>query len=152
MLAFAGITLGVALIAASPAYILSVAKEKEADVKIESSKNEATLQNKDDMTAILKSTNEKILVLKPEPEPLSSKYILAALNHLGGSIRVNHIVFLPSPDNTLTIAGTAKTRSALVAFQKNLKADTTFTDAILPVSDLTQNTNVGFSIKLSFNP
>jgi Tfp pilus assembly protein PilN len=48
----------------------------------------------------------------------------------------------------ITVAGTASTRDALMTFSNSLKSSNLFSEVLVPVSSLTRDKNLPFSIKL----
>jgi Tfp pilus assembly protein PilN len=77
---------------------------------------------------------------------------IARLNQLGGEgiLFSNYVYQQAATGDTLAVSGIARTRADLAAFRDQLEAQVQYTNVVLPISALIQETDLDFSITLQF--
>jgi Tfp pilus assembly protein PilN len=94
------------------------------------------------------SIRRKLEIIKTDNEEIPISAILERImSKRTVGIRINSISLKRKTEaGSIMLAGIAETRDGLVVFSKNLQSDETFTNVNLPVSSLTRNKDVPFSI------
>jgi Tfp pilus assembly protein PilN len=78
--------------------------------------------------------------------PLASSIAERIFAAAGASVTITAIDIIAS---TITVRGSADTRSELIAFHQRLKQDPDFKGAVLPIADIAKSVNPEFNIQIS---
>jgi len=106
-----------------------------------------------DVSSILFSTNEKMMLLNLPETPLLYKSVETVLNRINSSISISSLSFKTTGEKrTLFISGKAGDRDGLIAFTDSLKTVSEFSDVNLPISNLAKSKNINFDLKIEFSP
>lgn len=120
----------------------------------------AALTKSEENTTARETLNARSLLLRKQIEMLNTSYTQQSLSVLytvlsiakthANDIRITRISFgLINGDETLSVAGTARTRDALDSFGRALKKDPATARADIPVSLLADSTGIEFSIPIT---
>lgn len=72
-------------------------------------------------------------------------FLLRLTNYIGNGIQISQIA-ISKTDNSLKLAGMAKTRADLLALKDILEKSASFTEINLPISSLLEKENIAFQI------
>lgn len=137
-----------------PSYIVAKEKAESAVLKLQEATMKASGEVPVKNNIELGLLKERISILHEHNRQSAIPYVLSrALDGRSSDIHITALTFLFKGDGegSITLAGKADSRSALIAFAENLNKENTFAGANVPVSDLVQETNIPFSLPLQFH-
>lgn len=138
-----------------PSWLISMYKEKDALVATEAMNQSKMVSSINSISTVIADTNTKLNIIS---KALEYKKVLPILNTIinnkTSSIRLNDFsyTYLSSNSASVVISGVSATRDSLVAFVNALQKTTQFKNVDLPVSNLTKDKNINFSLTLSVSP
>jgi len=140
----------VAMVGLTPSYILSNSREKDVLERTRILENSEHNDNKE-LETWLKETNIKLKTIDPKLDTdKPSLFVENILSEKGSSIRLTSFSWVRLKGELVLFAeGFATTRQALIEFEDRINATGKFSNVSLPVSNLAQDKNIGFQIKLS---
>ncbi len=138
-----------------PSWIVSKYREQDA-VQVMNEINESpTAKSTHSVSNVISSTNAKLRILNTQLEYPKIIPLLEALSaNKIPAIHIQHALFDYSNASALqvTLEGVADTRESLVIFLKNLHTTPTFKVISSPISNLTKDKNIEFSIYITLAP
>ena len=143
--------LGTALL--MPSYFLAQSEAKSAIRALEASKESVGLYQSSGIVQQVSLLKERLKILKEYEGVQTVSLVLAELTTRvpeGVQINSTAIVFTGAGVGTITIAGKAKTRTALISFGKKIESVRIFKGASIPISNLVNETDIDFSVPFSF--
>jgi len=153
-LSFLLVTIFFALILLLPSYVLSTSRAHTTKGQIDLIIKYVQEQGGDDSAEVLRAMNVKISALRNNSSAISFERIIdAALRHRGshivwGGITYEYTADGDTEEGRAVISGTANTRDSLLGFVERLESDTLFSEVDLPISNLAEERDVRFSIRL----
>ncbi len=140
------------LIFLSPTWFVSLNKEKEIISQSEKA-NKASLDLKvDAVNSQINIINNKLGIINSTLEyPRAIPVIDEVLSKKTDNIVIKELLYEVSSEKTglITLTGNSATRDSLVAFVKDLEESEMLKDVDLPISNLTKEKNLDFSLKIS---
>jgi hypothetical protein len=137
-----------------PSWLISLYKEKETVAQAEEMSKSERVSNINSLTSIVTDTNTKLNMLNntleyPEFLPLANSILAQKTS----SIKLDQFYYTSqSPvTGTISLNGVSATRDSLVAFVKSLQETKLFKSVDLPVSNLTKDKNIKFSLTLTIS-
>ena len=137
----------------SPSYFFAKYKEKVVSDQLNTMVSAS--QNSGDSTlTTIRNTNSVINILSAT-DTLSlsrSSLIKIIVDNKVDGVSINSLSFVNNTDGSLslTVNGVANTRDDLIAFNKNLKKDGSFSSIDLPISDIIRNMKSDFTMILKY--
>lgn len=136
-----------------PSYLISTARERRVSAEYELLKKSLNNENFDELNAILKTTAERLDIVKKSDEKSASlvRAIAEALRRKEKGVKINLISSKSGlgGEGELTISGFASSRERLLSFKKSLESDKIFSKVELPISNFAKFSDIDFSIKLN---
>jgi hypothetical protein len=134
-----------------PSYVSEKAKADEITSRQEEASRrntEATIENAAAATAANKILADQLEVRITSIEKVlpSSSIMNRIFTKAGANVSIREINII---DGSVTVSGTASTRSELIAFHQRLREDTDFKLAVLPIANITKSVNPLFSIVIT---
>ena len=113
----------------------------------------STKEKRSALIGLLQETRGKIDILYEKEEKTSLRTIFdTILSHRNRGITITGIYSTKGNDAvSLTLEGIALRRDSLITFSESLKDDSFFTDIQLPVSNLAEDRDIPFTIKVQGN-
>ncbi len=145
--------IGVNAILLIPSFILAGNEADAAHRFLGAAEQAVSLGGKGGAPGILALTTERVDILKTYARQPQTAAVLSAVTAAplsGISLATIAIAPNASAAGTVSIAGTAATRSELIAFVDALKATPLFSGVSIPVSDLASQANVPFTLSFSY--
>lgn len=140
------------LIFLSPTWFVSLNKEKEMIDQSEKA-NKSSLDLKvDAVNSQIRIINSKLEIINSTLEyPRAIPVIDEVLSKKTDNITIKEIMYETSGDKTglVTLTGNSATRDSLVNFVKDLEDSEMLKEVDLPISNLTKEKNIDFSLKIS---
>lgn len=137
------------LIFLSPTWFVSLNKEKEIVLQSEKA-NKSSLDLKvDTINSQIKLINKKLEIINSTLEyPAVVPVIDDILSRKTNSINIEELMYETSDKKLakVTIRGTSDTRDSLVNFVKKLEESDILSEVDLPISNLTKDKNIDFSL------
>ncbi|TAJ13983.1 hypothetical protein EPO56_02580 [Patescibacteria group bacterium] len=137
-----------------PSYIVAKEKAENAVLKLQEANMQANKEVPIKNDIELGLLKERISILQEHNRQSAIPYVLSrALDGRPSNVHITSLTFIFKGDGegSVTLAGKADSRNALISFAENLKKESAFAGATVPVSDLVQETNIQFSLPLQFN-
>lgn len=134
-----------------PSYMVAYDRYAEVVSKKQSTDSKISTMSNDTTGDIVKSITNTAIALAPLGATQNATDVFTKLfSEVGTGVRIIHLSYLLNTDGTLTlnVAGTASTRDNLIAFAGNLTRSNYFTGAIVPLSSLRSDKDIGFEFKL----
>ncbi len=149
VLIFSLFTLLFLAISMTPSLFLSFNKNKIAVETVYASYSDKT-KSADSIEKILKETSDKIKAINIDG---GGKRIIEILDRIIAereTIKLVSFEISPAVENArrVTLSGDASNRNTLVGFERRLKESSEFFNINLPVSSLTKEININFSLSL----
>lgn len=137
-----------------PSYFLAETQAKSAVRALDASKESVELYQSSGVVQQVSLLKERLKILKEYEGVQTIPLVLAELTtRIPDGVRVNSISIASTGigTGTITISGTAKTRTALIGFGKKIENVRIFKGATVPISTLVSETDLDFSIPFSFD-
>ncbi len=140
-----------------PALIAGVTKEKITREYFATISNVSTREQYENIQKEIADLNQKTtFILENENRGVTvSEIIKNIISHRNKDISLRafsyEVVIGSTSRRLITISGIAERRQALVLFIENLKADSFYSDVLVPVSNFVKNTDVSFTITVVIN-
>jgi len=156
-LIFSAITLFLVSIFLLPSFFLSKNKAGLANEKIEFLKSYIEKISRSGITDLLIETNRKIEILGLSEEKSLNEAISLIIDKKNNSILITDFALRITEDEvkgkekSLFVGGLADNRSSLISFVESLESISGFKNIDLPVSNLAQNEDIDFSLKVEFD-
>jgi Tfp pilus assembly protein PilN len=134
-----------------PCYIISLSREAEFAQKSEKVSGSVAAKGAADSKAKLnKSQNEVVTIEALDGQSVVRGIIDTILSYKTAGIQLIGFTIgrLQNGQRQVSITGNSKDRESLVTFSKQLSMEKLFTSVNLPVSNLSKDSNIGFSITL----
>ena len=143
----------VVTVALLPAYFLSVVKNKTANNKLESQKEERLPVFDDATRASTTDLNKKLDSIEAAQKndfPVSSKVIDAVLGKKLPGMKITQISYThdATKGKTIDIRGTAPSREVLLQFRQAFEGDNAFSSVNLPISNFVKGSNIEFILSV----
>lgn len=139
----------IALTALFPSFFLSYQKEIATLARGEMLKREIELQSKDDLSEILKFTEEKVVALSQNGSgPLVYELVADIIRSKTSDIQITGVSFKQAEDSgrNIIIIGQARNRDALRTFEQTLRRVKAFGIVTVPPSNFADAEDIRFSI------
>ncbi len=137
------------LIFLSPTWFVSLNKEQEIVLQSEKA-NKATLDLKvDTINDQIRLINKKLEIINSKLEyPKGVPVVDDILSRKNENITIRELMYEVSDEKTakVTLKGTSDTRDSLVNFVKDLEESSLLGEVDLPISNLTKDKNIDFSL------
>jgi hypothetical protein len=144
-----GMVIALALLV--PAYLLTDIRRQTVIDRLTSMDSSELDTKVGSLNSIITDINTRLAVFQdPEKTVLISRdALLPVLTHTNQNLFVNSFSATRTPDDTLTISvgGVAKNRSALLAFERALRATPTFSGVNVPISNFVRGSDIIFTIE-----
>ncbi|MEI7777212.1 MAG: hypothetical protein WCI52_01245 [bacterium] len=132
-----------------PSIVISKVKQKEEEVTLSSVTSSGSVSFRGVLLDQSKKVSQEIMVLKT-PDLKPSESISEVLKSQDSTIKIKSFQYqYSSVYSTLIIAGVADSRNDLIRFSKLLQADSKFSGAEFPISNLSVENNIDFTIKIT---
>ncbi|MBI3888285.1 hypothetical protein HY311_00640 [Candidatus Nomurabacteria bacterium] len=152
-LAMVSFSVFVALVSILPSYFLSVAKNSEVNMKLETQKKEPLPLLGEQALSTIQDMNKKLgLVESAEKNkfPLSLKVVSAVVLRKMPNIKITEISY--QNDSTkgkqISVTGTAPSREVLLLFRQSLEESMAFKSVDLPISNFIKGSDIKFNLML----
>ena len=141
----------VAMVGLFPSYMLSNARLKEVAERVRIMGEPGLESDEAALRSWLSDLNQKLRVFSPKlDKDRASTMIEEAVNRRVDGIKITYFEWIKEADAlTLSVAGTARDRQALIAFEDSLNASGRFAKVSLPVSNLARDKDIGFRVTLA---
>lgn len=134
-----------------PSWLISSYKEKEVVAKGEEMNKYLSSLNVASTTSNIRAINQKLAVIDgalsyPEMVPL----IKNILSKRTSAIKIVDVVYISNGEKSasVSIKGKSETRESLLSFVKSLQDTNLFKSVDLPISNLTKDKNLSFSVEI----
>lgn len=141
----------VASLLLSPSYVLVTTKGSDfADSAAEAlSKSEKY----DELLTEIEKTNDQTVVLLRDIETIKYTELMSKIEELAGdTIVINEIRFagvdVKTKKSIVSVVGTADDRASLANYRTALDSDSSFTNVVLPISNLAKDVDIQFSLSV----
>lgn len=143
LITFASITL-------VPSYIMSNVKEKILSGQIDAAKNTLSATEESQATKDIRNITEEIRVLAPGAMGVNNHDVfLSIVTNKNVGIKITSMALVRgNAETAVTVSGIASDRQTLLSFEKKLNENTLFSNVDLPISNLTKNKDISFTVKL----
>ena len=140
----------VGLIGLLPSYILSNARQHDVLERTRIMDTTGQRGGESELQAWLAKVNLELKVLSPELDTdRPSDFIERILDEKVPGIRLTGFSWIKVKDKvTLSVNGVASDRQVLIVFEDRIKTSGYFSEVTLPLSNLAQDKNIDFQIKL----
>ena len=132
-----------------PSFALSISKEGSLRERVELLARTTILRSEDPSLLALSDFNGGLQFLSSRQErQLTNAVLLRVLEAKPSGVSITRLSFARHLDGSADIAigGLARTREALLFFERRLRDDTLFSDIVLPVSNLANDKDIEFSM------
>ncbi|MDQ5969323.1 MAG: hypothetical protein QG579_480 [Patescibacteria group bacterium] len=140
------------LIFLSPTWFVSLNKEQEIVLQSEKANTSSLDQKVETTNKQIKSINKKLEIINSRLEyPRAIPVIDDILSRKTESITIKELMYETSDKKSgkVTLKGTSDTRDSLVSFVKNLEESDILEQVDLPISNLTKDKNIEFSLVIN---
>jgi len=152
---FITVLIGVAAVLRVPAYVFLTSRVNDLQKDLMTMKSDSS-DNNEDFSIRLATLSANITRLSVvNPNPLASAIIrnILLVSHPGIAITgMNFTIAAVGKPSALIVSGTAATRAALRSYHSALQTTPTVRSAELPVSVYAKDTDIPFTITLTFAP
>ena len=132
-----------------PSYIFSKEKYDELAVEQKSLESSPLFAEQTGLLATLKSVKDETALGKT-PDTFPTKVIEDIIGHEPTTISIINFQYVYDPTSSkLVVSGTALNRDALTGFAATLSADTLLSSVSYPISDLSANHDIAFTITIN---
>lgn len=148
----------VCIVLLTPGYLFLKTKSSSIAIEVSNLKNSESLIVDKNMNQTINDINTKLSIFPStfyEVYP-SKDVIIPLTKHRVPGIAITGISYTNNTDNTnsnrkpdLEVRGVAKSRLALLDFQKSLESDPVYSVVNVPISDFVKGSNITFSILIS---
>ncbi|MEK7535534.1 MAG: hypothetical protein AAB590_00775 [Patescibacteria group bacterium] len=147
-LTFLLVALLLSIIFLVPALIATRTKQGLIESNLATAKSRPISQEAENLKDMIREVNAKLKIISGEStsSPTFSSYVDKIFAHKTSAISLTHIE--ESEPGHIVLRGLARTRTALLAFIRELDGDETFAEVISPISNLINNTDIEFSVDL----
>ncbi len=132
-----------------PSFILSAGKEKVAEQRVDALTKNVERGNSTGLESSLQKAKSRLALLRhTDPKILQHELLIEIVSVKSNQISLKDISFSGSAGGkrTMSIAGIAQNREALLAFVKALERTNLFATVKYPVANLSKNANIEFSV------
>lgn len=139
------------LIFLSPTWFVSLNKEKEIVLQSEKASTSLTDSKVGTINSQIKSINKKLEIINSTLEyPKAVPVIDDILSRKTNSIKIEEFLYVTSDGKSakITLKGMSDTRDSLVGFVKDLEESDILSEVDLPISNLTKDKNIDFSLSI----
>lgn len=140
------------LIFLSPTWFVSLNKEQEIVLQSEKANTSSLDQKVETTNKQIKSINKKLEIINSRLEyPRAIPVIDDILSRKTESITIKELMYETSDKKSgkVTLKGTSDTRDSLVSFVKDLEESDILEQVDLPISNLTKDKNIEFSLVIN---
>ena len=148
-LVLASLAVAIGTVSLLPAFFLSQVQEAALEADVSLLEQRVKSASTDDLSVLLKSTNDKLTVLADTRSTGTLAELLTAIvtaRPTGVVLTGFNITYGEKGKGKLSIEGVAPRRTALSSFVKELEGTKRFTSVTFPVANLTQSVNIDFSL------
>lgn len=132
-----------------PSYIYSKEKESYSESQLKALQASALYSEENDLVATLKTLQDETTLGKAA-DTFPTKVMEDVIAHKPTSISITTFQYQYNPTaSTLIVSGTAVNRDALTGFASTLSNDPLLASVSYPISDLSANHNIDFTITIT---
>ena len=134
-----------------PSWLISYQKEKEALAEIERVNQDKFTPETDSTASVIALTNLKLNILNTVLKyPESGPFLYAIIESKTPAVSLYQFIYTSTGGSgaNISVSGLSLNRQDLVSFAKNLSDSGKFKTVLLPVSNLTKDKDLNFSINL----
>jgi hypothetical protein len=138
-----------------PSYLLSENRQLEVEDHVATLSGEGLMGDEDYLKGWLDKTNQRLDVMAPSLDvDRPSNFVTEVLDRKTDGIRITGFSWSKESQvkvkvkgrTSLSVAGIAENRQALILFRDSVDISEKFSDIILPISDLAQDKDIVFQI------
>lgn len=137
-----------------PSYFLARAAAGGATQYLASAEGKTVVEHQENFKNSIALLQEQVDILKKfQHEPLTAVILSRVTSDTSEAVSVNRITLTlnNAMEGQATVSGIAKTRAALLEFASRLQSEKIFKGVSVPVSDLTTDSDITFSLPFAFS-
>lgn len=141
----------VGIIGLMPSYLLSNIRKDEAEDRMRILAQSGLIEDTSEAEVWLSKVNQKLKALDPalDLDPPSALIAEILEKKINGISITNITLSKVKSKVTISVNGVAEDRQTLITFRDSISVSESFSSVVLPISNLTQDRDISFEIKLS---